>query len=371
MFKIVLPDRNYPIIPIGLGTMGYGGYFKSNKTNKNFYLNLIKFAYDHNCKILDTAENYAKGNSEKIIGLLPSNIKNDIFIMTKFSPENSKPKEIENSLNKSLKRLKRDYVDVYFPHWPTTNVAIEVIVEKLLNLNEKGKIKYIGLSNFSEEQYLITRYLTRNKKKIFIQNEYNILERSIEKKLLPKIISKKDFFIAYSPFGNGEVFNKNNVKFKNLNLISKECGCTVAQLLLSWILRHHNTIVIPKSESSNRIEENLKILDLKIDKYYLNKISKLFITEIKKINLKLIDIEKNNSRLIYTNIDEAKRNVYNLNPSPNELAQEIYKNKGRLQKPIKLKKIGSRYKLIEGRVKYWAWRILYKDSKPIPAIILD
>jgi aryl-alcohol dehydrogenase-like predicted oxidoreductase len=371
MFKIILPDRNYPIMPIGIGTMGYGGYFKSNKTNKNFYLNLIKFAYDQNCKILDTAENYAKGNSEKIIGMLPSNIKNDIFIMTKFSPENSEPKKIENSLNNSLKRLKRDYVDVYFPHWPTTSIAIEVIIEKLLDLSEKGKIKYIGLSNFSEKQYLITKHLTRNKKKIFIQNEYNILERSVEKKLLPKIISKKDFFVAYSPFANGEVFKKNNNKFKNLNLISKECGCTVAQLLLSWILRHHNTIVIPKSESINRIKENLKIFDLNIDKYFLNRISKLFNTEILKINLKLIDIEKNNSRLIYTSIDEAKKNIYNLNPSPSDLAQEIFKNKGKLQKPIKLKKRGSRYILIEGRVKYWAWKILYKDSKPIPSIILD
>ena len=103
---------------IGLGTMGYGGYFEKDDLNIANYRTLLELAYDHGARIIDTAEVYAEGRAEEIIGSLNKSVKDQLFIMSKFSPENSEPKLIEKSIHRSLKRLNRDYVDVYQPHWP-------------------------------------------------------------------------------------------------------------------------------------------------------------------------------------------------------------------------------------------------------------
>ena len=134
---------------IGLGTMGYGGFFSSDNSENKKFLNLLSVAYELGLRVIDTAEIYGAGLAEEIIGALPTSTNEDLFIMTKFSAENSEPKKIEKALDRSLKRLKREYVDVYQPHWPSTDVDTETIAITLSKLVEKGKVKHIGLSNFS------------------------------------------------------------------------------------------------------------------------------------------------------------------------------------------------------------------------------
>ena len=76
-------------------------------------------------------------------------MRNQLFIMSKFSPENSKPEDIIKSIDASLTRIKRDYLDVYQPHWPQPGVRLEDILETLEKLKLSGKIRFSGLSNFS------------------------------------------------------------------------------------------------------------------------------------------------------------------------------------------------------------------------------
>ena len=147
--EISLKNKN--ILRIGLGTSGFGGYFKSNEINidyKKKFLNFFDKAYNCGIRFIDTAESYASGETEKLLSYLPNHQKENLFIASKFNFFESKLSTIESSLDKTLLRLNREYVDLYMPHWPSPEMNIEELIETLKKLRDKGKIKYIGLSNF-------------------------------------------------------------------------------------------------------------------------------------------------------------------------------------------------------------------------------
>lgn len=371
MKKINISNGDLFLPAIGLGTMGYGGYFSRNAEKNLFYTDLIHFAFDSGVRVIDTAEVYGNGLAEEIIGDLPASLKSDLFIMTKFSPENSSQDNIIKSLDQSLKRLKRDYVDVYQPHWPSVNFSTKSIIEALLELVDKEKIRHIGLSNFSYPDLIEINKLIKPKKIDFFQAEYSPLERTVENYILPEIINSKSVFVAYSPFGNGDIFKNNNVY--KLNTIANKNKCTISQLILSWVIRSGNVIAIPKATSEQRISENMGALNISLNQEDLDFISNIFSLCIEFIDTALIDVLPESGRKVYCTLDEAMRNELNLTPGPLEISEEIKKNSGNLQKPIKIKKVAGtkRFVLVEGRVKYWGWIILYGYQKPIPSIIIN
>jgi hypothetical protein len=105
----------------------------------------------------------------------------------------------------------------------------------------------------------------------------------------------------------------------------------------------------------------------------LTKVSDIFKPEVVNISMDLIDIVPDGDRIIYYNLQEAKENKYNLFPGPEEAAKEIELAGGNISKPIKLRKArdGVRYELVEGRIKFWGWMILFSMTRPIPAIIIQ
>lgn len=361
---------------VGMGTMGYGGYFSSNDTHsRSEYIKLIDAGYDIGYRIIDTAEIYGNGEAENIIGQIAKSKKNNMFIMSKFSPENSQPENIELSLNNSLKRLNRDYIDVYQPHWPTENVPLYMILECLDNLVKVGKIKYIGLSNFSYDQYIKANKLLGDNKVKFLQTEYNPFERSVEKLFYKEVDSNKSYLVAYSPFRNGDVFNLNEVNKTLLNEICLKYDASFSEIILAWILRLKSVIVIPKTSSLKRLKENFKAQTLTISDDDIEIISSCYYQKINNIPLSEISVEKDGDRIVYRTIEEAKQNSLRLSPGPVEIAREIKANGGELSKPIKVKrnknKTGKKFILIEGRVKFWGWHILYNGKKSIPSIIIN
>ena len=147
-------SNDISLFPVGLGTMGFGGFFDKDlkENNSKKHVDLIEEAYDNEVHVLDTAEIYGKGAAEETIGKTSKKVRENLFIMSKFSAENSLPDQIIKSLNGTLKRIRRDYVDVYQPHWPQPDVNIEIILDTLSKLKTEGKIRFLGLSNFSLER---------------------------------------------------------------------------------------------------------------------------------------------------------------------------------------------------------------------------
>ena len=353
--------------------MGYGGFFSRDSSENQKYINLISVAYEMGIRVIDTAEVYGAGLAEEIIGLLPSSINKDLFLMTKFSAENSEPKKIEETLNASLKRLRREYIEVYQPHWPNTDVKVEDLATALLKLVEKGKVKHIGLSNFSTNDYKKANAILGDKKVDFIQAEYGPLERTIESELLPEVIQNHSILVGYSPFRNGSIFDENNKNHQKLTDMAEKYSATISQIILAWVLRSGSVISIPKASSKKRIVENFNALNLTVSALDLENISKMFEIHMEMVDMKLIDIGSDGDRKIYLSLQEAIQNSHNLVPGPMDIAKEIEMNNGTLAKPIKIKrnKESGRYTLIEGRVKFWGWMILYGIESKVPAIIIN
>lgn len=353
--------------------MGYGGFFSRDSAENQKFINLISVAYELGIKVIDTAEVYGAGLAEEIIGQLPPSINKDLFLMTKFSAENSDPKKIEKTLDASLQRLRREYIDVYQPHWPSADVDVEVVATALSRLVEKGKVKYIGLSNFSTNDYKKANAILGDKKVDFIQAEYGPLERTIESELLPEVIRNHSILVGYSPFRNGNIFNEKNKNYQSLLNLAEKYSATISQIILAWVLRSGSIISIPKASSEKRILENFNALNLTISVPDLESISKMFEMHMEMIDIGLIDVGSDGDRKIYLTLQEAIENPHNLVPGPIDIAREIEMNNGMLAKPIKIKrnKESDRYTLVEGRVKFWGWMILYGIESKVPAIIIN
>jgi diketogulonate reductase-like aldo/keto reductase len=371
--KIQSKTKDFNLSPVGIGAMGFGGYFTKDLKNNSQQVRLIEEACDLGVNVIDTAEIYGQGASEETIGKTSQSVRNNLFIMSKFSPENIKSVDIVKSVDASLKRINRDYLDVYQPHWPQPGIRVEDILETLEKLKTLGKIRFAGLSNFTSQQINSINF-EKYKSLRFFQCEHNPVVSNMADELTPIINLLDGVLIAYSPFREGQIFNSG--KFEELERFSKKLGFLPSQVLLAWGVYNEKTVVIPKVSSSKHLRENIESLEISLSESDVNYISQLFKPSIKQ--LKPFDIipdipTKEDDRKIYKNLEDAKNNIYNLSPGPMEILKEIQENKGCLYKPIKVKKINDEgtYILVDGRLRFWAWVILNGWHKPIHSIIIE
>ena len=372
--KIQSKAKDFNLTPMGIGAgLGFGGYFTKNLKNNSEQVRLIEEACDLGINVIDTAEIYGAGASEETIGRTSQSIRNQLFIMSKFSPENSKPEDIIKSIDASLTRIKRDYLDVYQPHWPQPGVRLEDILETLEKLKLSGKIRFSGLSNFSSQQINSVNNLEKYNSLRFLQCERNPVEYNLANDLLPIIDSLDGVLVAFSPFREGQIFK--STKFDELERFSKSLGFTPSQLILAWGMANGKTIVIPKVSSSKHLRENFESMEISLSNSDIDYISDLFKPKIKEIPPEDIipDISVKDERKIYKTLKDAKNNIYDYHPGPMEILKEIQDNHGSLFKPIKVKELNNdgKYVLLDGRLRFWAWVILNGWHKPIESIIIE
>lgn len=232
---------------------------------------------------IDTAEVYGDGHSEEVIGQVIKDFRDDIVIATKVSGNHLKPEYIERALDGSLKRLKTNYVDLYQIHWPDIYTSLRDTMKTLERLAANGKIRYIGLSNFSVCQieearsYLSTMDIVSN------QVRYNIIQREIEDEMLPYMKKENISVIAYSPLAQGlltfkydhatfeptdvrrnnKLFSENNIRVISsflsvLREISMETGHSVVQIALNWLISKGNVVPIPGAKNRDQATINLQ-----------------------------------------------------------------------------------------------------------------
>lgn len=332
-------------------------------------INTIKCGIELGLTFIDTAELYGNGVSEEVVGKSIKGLRDDIFLSSKFNPTN---KNISESLDKSLKRLKTDYIDLYQIHFSNPSISINKIMNSLSKLVDDGKIRYVGLSNFSLKEFEMAQF-TFDKKIVSNQLEYNLLDRSVEDNFIP---FKNDVtLIAYSPLNQGRIFHNCEQK-KLLNNLSKKYNKTISQIVLRWLVQNKNVIPVIKSENVNRLKENIDCLEFDLEKDDVIKINNLSKDNIKYILPKYI------TKNTYTTINEAIENKLNLIPSPVNLAKTI--KEYNLIKPVRIVEykeykdiiyekhyMFDKYDNMDQVKKYWAWIIAYGDDIPIPVFIMN
>lgn len=368
-----LGNTNIKLPAIGIGT---GFNFEKIKETAEI-VKLIEYGIDLGIQLIDTAEIYGDGVSEKLIGKAIKNKRDKVFIATKFSPEHNNTLGISKSLESSLNRLKTDYIDLYQFHWPNPSISIEESIQALEELIKAGKIRYFGLGNFSNHEVKESLKISKPHKPISLQTEYNLFERTIEQNNLYSLCKSSDLsIIAYSPLDQGRINAMNKKQSRLINNLTLKYNKTVAQVILNWLISKEIVFAIPKTTSKNHLKENFESQNFEMDAEDLQLIDEVFYLKLEEIPVEQIRVstEGEDNRQVYQTIEEALANKLNLTPSPKELAEAIVK--ADFLKPVRLIKSKNtdakiKYDLIGGRIRYWAWVIAFKDKKPIPAYIRE
>jgi aryl-alcohol dehydrogenase-like predicted oxidoreductase len=186
-----IPGTSLKVSPVAIGTWAIGGWMWGG-TDEAESIATIRNAFEHGINIVDTAPVYGFGRSEEIVGkaIAQGRLRSDVLIATKAGLQwdagkvsrNASRARILKEVEDSLRRLRTDYIDVYQVHWPDPLVTIEETAEAMLKLLEQGKIRAIGVSNFSVLQMERFRRVAPLH---VLQPPYNLFERGIEADLLP------------------------------------------------------------------------------------------------------------------------------------------------------------------------------------------
>ena len=152
--------------------------------------------------------------------------------------------------------------------------------------------------------------------------------------------------------------------------MSKKYNCTPGQLVLRWLITDPNIIVIPNTSKPSRAVENATAAEIPLTQNDYNEMSDKLLTLPKHIDTNQVRVSNDYNRKVYQSIEEAIENKMGMTPSPIELAEEM--KQGIFLKPIRLKAISdTKFDLIEGRLRFWAWVIAFGWNKEIPALVWE
>jgi aryl-alcohol dehydrogenase-like predicted oxidoreductase len=209
-----IPETSLKVSRVGLGTWAIGGWMWGG-TDEEESVKTIHAAVERGVNLIDTAPAYGFGHSEEIVGraIAASPLRSRVVIATKVGLEwkdgkvfrNASRERILHELTDSLRRLRTDYIDIYQVHWPDPLVPIEETAEAMQRLFDQGKIRAVGVSNFSVPQ--IERF-RRVAKLHVVQPPYNLFEREIEAELLPSCRKSNLATLTYGALCRGLLSGK-------------------------------------------------------------------------------------------------------------------------------------------------------------------
>jgi len=202
------------------------------------------------CNMIDTAEMYADGRSEEVVAEAVKDIRKDVFIASKVSPSNLRHDDVIAACTRSLKRLQTSYIDLYQVHWPNPSIPIRDTMAAMEELVRDGKIKYIGVSNFSVPLTDEARDALSRSELASNQVEYSLVSRAVEANILPYCEREKLTLIAYTPIAKGKAPDSIPKS------ICVKYGVTPVQVMLNWVTRSESVVAIPKSADIKHMEEN-------------------------------------------------------------------------------------------------------------------
>jgi aryl-alcohol dehydrogenase-like predicted oxidoreductase len=204
-----IPGISFKVSPVTIGTWAIGGWMWGG-TNEAEAVSTIREAFEHGINIIDTAPVYGFGRSEEIVGkaIAEGGLRSRVLIATKTGLEweggrvfrNSSPARIVREFEDSLRRLRTDYIDIYQVHWPDPLVTVEDTAEAMHTLYRQGKVRAIGVSNFSVDQMERFRRVAPLH---VLQPPYNLFERGIEADLLPYCRKNKIATLGYGALCRG------------------------------------------------------------------------------------------------------------------------------------------------------------------------
>jgi len=242
MFHKRLGAADLMIPEIGLGTWQYRGSVYA-----------LRKGIELGASFIDTAEAYG---TESLVGEAIRDIRNQVFLASKVSPWHFRRKDLFQAVDRSLQALKTEYIDLYQLHWPNSTIPIEETMGAMEELVNQGKIRFIGVSNFSLAELQKAQAALQRCRIVCNQVRYNLVDRSAEVGLLEHCQRNKITLIAYSPLARGMPAIRKNDPLGVLRKVATETGRTEAQVTLNWCLAKDSVVAIPKADSAEHVQEN-------------------------------------------------------------------------------------------------------------------
>ena len=266
---------------IGLGTWEIGGRYEPDFSHDDQHIKTLQYAIQLGLTHIDTAEMYGGGHTEELVGLAIQGFpRSSLFITSKVWGTHLRHNDLIKAVEKSLCRLKTNYIDLCLIHYPNPEIPLAETLKALNILTEQKVLKYIGVSNFNLE--LLEEACKQSSVPIAAsQIEYNLFQRNlgiysqdIECEILPFCQKKQIALIAWRPLGK----DKFSVLAENplLKHLAEKYNRTPAQIALNWLISQKNVFAIPKSVSPIHLKENHEAADFHLDSEDLASLSKNF-----------------------------------------------------------------------------------------------
>ncbi|HDC9334532.1 TPA: aldo/keto reductase [Staphylococcus aureus] len=302
-----LGKSDVEVFPIALGTNAVGGHNLYPNLDEEQGKDVVRQAINHGINLSDTAYIYGPERSEELVGeVVKEYPREQIKIATKGSHEfdenqevhqNNQPEYLKQQVENSLKRLQTDYIDLYYIHFPDDNTPKDQAVAALQELKEQGKIKAIGVSNFTLDQL---KEANKDGYVDVVQLEYNLLHRENEA-VLQYCVDHLITFIPYFPLASGilagkydentkfsdhrttrrdfipGVFEENVRRVKALESLAAAHQTSIANIVLAFYLtRPAIDVIIPGAKRAEQVIENIKAADIVLSDDEIQYIDELF-----------------------------------------------------------------------------------------------
>lgn len=266
-------------------------------------IHAIRAAFDAGMTTVDTAAVYGEGHSERIVARALADVRQQVVYATKVFANHLKYDQVLEACDRSLKNLQTDYIDLYQIHWPAGSfnsdfVPIAETMAALNTLKERGKIRAIGVSNFSRAQLVEASQYGRIDS---LQPPYSLFWRSVETDALPYCLEQEITILAYSPLAQGlltgkfapdhqfaegdhraknrlfqgETFKKAQAALAQLRPIAERHQCSLAQLSLAWLIAQPQVSAIAGARSAEQAIANAKAVGVKLTSEELETISQI------------------------------------------------------------------------------------------------
>ncbi|PWU67059.1 MULTISPECIES: aldo/keto reductase [Gracilibacillus] len=306
--KVQLGKSNLYVNPIGLGANAVGGHNLYPNLDEEQGKEVVREAIRNGMNFIDTAFIYGPKRSEELIGqvIKEHGHREDFVVATKAAHEivkdetklNNSPAFLKASVDDALNRLQTDYIDLFYIHFPDEDTPKAEAVGALKELKDQGKIRSIGVSNFSIEQL---KDANRDGYVDVLQSEYNLFKRQAEKELLPYTAENQISFVPYFPLASGllggrydenttfddlrandplfqgEAFKANLKKVEELRPLAEAKGTEIAHIVLAWYLtRDSIDAIIPGAKRVEQVKNNLNTLDVKLTQTEIDQIDHIF-----------------------------------------------------------------------------------------------
>ncbi|MDJ0594400.1 MAG: aldo/keto reductase [Pleurocapsa sp. MO_226.B13] len=297
-----LGQSEIQITPILMGTWQAGKKMWAGIEDEET-IKAIRQAYDAGITTIDTAEVYGEGHSEQIVAKAIGDVRDKVVIASKVFSNHLKYDRVIEACDRSLKNLNTDYIDLYQIHWPSGSFGSEVVpieetMKALNKLKADGKIRAIGVSNFSRAQLEAAANYGRIES---LQPPYSLFWRQVERDAAPYCIENNISILAYSSlsqgilagkFGDKPQFAEGDHRAKNrlfkpenyqrvqqaleqLRPIAESYNCSLAQLSLAWLIAQPQTNAIAGARNAQQVASNAKAVSIEISTEDLEKIDRI------------------------------------------------------------------------------------------------